>query len=490
MSLRINTNISAIDAHRQLVNTNNSLNKSLRRLSSGLRINGAADDASGMAIADSLKSQALGIAQAIRNANDGIAVVQTADGALEEYINIVNTIRTKAIQAASDLQSSDSRQAIQNDISRLLQEADAIAKTTAFNGRKLLDGSFAGKALHIGAYAYEITSFSIQSATVDNIGLFATTQGSAVTGGSTSVSGLTITVKEGNQDVTYTVGASAEDSTPGVNTTAHSAGSAWAIAQAINSLSAKTGVEATAFTELDNISVSAGTVSGLQINGWTVATVQTQAGDADSALRNAINALSDKTNVIAEFDDDNPGKLRLVSLDGSDIVIGTDTGGNITASGLSNGTTGGKITLSGDQNFTLGSASSYGFADAQVTLDFDKTSLSAIDVTNTLRDANGNFYHASERDAAEWAIKIADAALKQLDAIRGDIGSVQNQLEATVRNLGVTRVNVQAAESQIRDVDFAEESSTFAKFQILAQSGTFALAQANVTAQTVLQLLQ
>ena len=138
MSLRINTNVAALAAHQAMIKNDGLLAASLGRLSSGLRINKAADDAAGMAIADALKSQALGLGQAIRNASDGISVVQTADGALQESINIINTIKTKAIQAAQDGQTTDSRKAIQADINKLMEELDMIAKTTAFNNQKLL----------------------------------------------------------------------------------------------------------------------------------------------------------------------------------------------------------------------------------------------------------------------------------------------------------------------------------------------------------------
>jgi len=153
MGFRINTNIAAMNAHRNAQQTNLGLDKSLGSLSSGLRITKAADDASGMAIADSLRQQAQGLGQAVSNANDGIGVVQTADGALEEYINIANTIRTKAIQAASDGQNLQSRKAIQSDIDRLMEEAQNIASTTSFNGQSLLNGGFQNKSFHIGAYS-------------------------------------------------------------------------------------------------------------------------------------------------------------------------------------------------------------------------------------------------------------------------------------------------------------------------------------------------
>ena len=151
MGLRINTNVDALNAHRNMLKNSNRMSESLSRLSTGMRINKAADDASGMAIADALKSQGLGLGQAVRNATDAISIVQTADGALDESINIVNTIKTKAIQAASDGQTTDTRKTIQNDINKLMDELDAIAKTTSFNGQKLLSGGFTNKKIQIGA---------------------------------------------------------------------------------------------------------------------------------------------------------------------------------------------------------------------------------------------------------------------------------------------------------------------------------------------------
>ena len=170
MALRINTNVSALAAHKNMIKNDNALSASLEKLSSGLRINRAADDASGMAIADSLKSQALGLGQAIRNANDGISMVQTADGALDESIKIVNSIKTKAIQAAQDGQTTESRKAIQSDITKLLEELDMIARTTAFNNQKLLSGNFTDKKFQVGAYSGETISISMGSSESNKVG--------------------------------------------------------------------------------------------------------------------------------------------------------------------------------------------------------------------------------------------------------------------------------------------------------------------------------
>ncbi|MBQ7136202.1 MAG: flagellin B, partial [Campylobacter sp.] len=161
MSFRINTNIAAMNAHANAVVNDRALSSSLGRLSSGLRIQTAADDASGMAIADSLRSQANSLGQAIANANDAVGIIQTADKAMDEQIKILDTIKTKAIQAAQDGQNSDSRRALQNDISRLLEELDMIATTTSFNGQQLLNGNFSNKNFQIGAYSNETAKVSI-----------------------------------------------------------------------------------------------------------------------------------------------------------------------------------------------------------------------------------------------------------------------------------------------------------------------------------------
>ncbi len=471
MGFKINTNVGAMNAHMRSLQNNRALDKSLEALSTGLRINKAADDASGMAIANQLKSQANGLGQAIRNANDGINVAQTADGALEEYTNIINTVRTKAIQAASDGQNADTRNAIQRDINKLLEEANNIAQTTSFNGQKLLDGTFSNKEFHIGAYANETVGIDIANASINNIGAHVDEAGTAVTTDALSSGDLTVNGVD--------VGASTADTASGANTTAHSAASAWAKVNAINSVSNSTGVTATATTTLTgSAAVTAGSIAAgaLTINGIDIGAVTVMNNDSDSALRNAINAVSNQTNVTASIDD---GKLVLTANDGSDITLGgtastdavTHTGDN--SAGV---TQGGIITLVSDKTVALSGANETyaGFTNGQTITASD--ALNSIDVTT--------------RSGAESAIKTTDAALKQIDTIRSQIGSVQNQLESTVRNISVTQVNVTAAESTIRDVDFAAESANLQKRNILAQSGVYAMSQANAAQQNVMRLLQ
>ncbi len=485
MGFRINTNIGAMNAHRNSVMTNKSLNTSLERLSSGLRINRAADDASGMAIADSLRAQAQGLGQAIRNANDGIGIVQTADGALDEYINIINTVRTKAIQAASDGQNTDSRMAIQRDINRLLEEADNIAKTTSFNGLNLLDGSYTDKKFQIGAYANETVNISIDSARTTTLGMFALTTGTTVdTGNALAAGDLTINGVD--------VGASTAGTD---NALGQADTSAWAKMNAINSVRSQTGVVATAKTTVQGADGVAGgtiTAGSVYINGIDLGDVTFSANDSTGTLAAAINRITDQTGVTASIVEG--GKLLLTSEDGWNINISSDAAGttaiaaaDATALGITNTsvnggaaaalavTNGGAITLESDNAITI----------AGNNPSFAGLTAGTISVGNSISTADVTTF-----DAAQLTIKKADHALAQLDRIRSDIGSVQNQLESTIRNISVTQVNVTAAESQIRDVDFALESANFSKYNILAQSGSYALSQANAVQQNVLRLLQ
>jgi len=474
MGFRINTNIGAMNAHRNAQNTNIHLDKSLQALSSGLRINTAADDASGLAIANQLKSQATGLGQSINNANDGIGVAQTADGALDEYENIINIVRTKSIQAASDGQNADSRMAIQRDITKLLEEANNIATTTSFNGQKLLDGNFQNKAFHIGAYSEETVGINIANTQIDTIGRHVDTTGSAHVDTTTLTAGA-VTINTDALTSAINVGATSADLGKAGDTVslAHSSNSAWAKAIAINAIANKTEVTAVASTEVNGIAVVSGTISAGQmtINGIDIGKVHVKSSDSDDSLMNAINAQTDKTGVVATNDG---GKLSLHSTDGSDIIV---SGAVSATTGLAQAKNTGDITLISDHSVRVSvGGDKLGFAtDARLSKEKSST-LSDIDVTT--------------REGAEKAIRSTDAALKQLDAIRSDIGSTQNQLESTIRNISVTQVNVTAAESQIRDVDFAQESANFAKHNILAQSGSYAMSQANSVQQNVMKLLQ
>jgi len=392
MGFRINTNIGAMNAHRNSLMTNLGIDKSLNSLSSGFRINKAADDASGMAIANKLRQQALGLGQAILNSNDGIGVVQIADGALDEYTKILDTIRTKSIQAASDGQSLDTRRKIQADINRLRQEAQHISISTSFNGQNLLNGSYQNKSFHIGAYAGETVNISIGNTQVDNVARFALVSGATGIDATSAAS---------------TAGSAAANATIAVTITTDSGGT---------------------ITVATTVKHGAGAHSSKEMVQDVVDAFNTKAQEDDAEIRASSFV----------FDKDKYG----IRLDSALEFTTEHDGGDDLGSGV------------------VGLLNSFG----------------TLDVTS--------------QDAAELAIITTDYALKDLDNIRSDIGSVQNQLESTVRNISVTKVNVSAAESQLRDVDFAKESANFSKHQILAQSGVYAMTQANAVQQNVLKLLQ
>lgn len=324
MALRINTNIAAMTAHKNMIKNDNGLSSSLEKLSSGLRINRAADDASGMAIADSLRSQSLGLGQAIRNANDGISMVQTADGALDEAINIVNTIKTKTIQAAQDGQTTESRQAIQADINKLLEELDIIARTTAFNGQKLLSGQFTNKKFQVGAYSGETIGISIGSAE--------TTKTGHVTTASLNASGvgevrLGIYSNTLNQEISLQSVSLAFDNTR--------ENSMAALTDAINRVADLTGVTAQVKVEVSSsAAVAAGsTGSDFSVNGVVIGSLSVLANDADGSLVNAINTKTSQHGVVASVDE--AGFLTLTSTDGRAIQISGDTGVTLMGSNLS-----------------------------------------------------------------------------------------------------------------------------------------------------------
>ncbi|PPB56639.1 flagellin B [Campylobacter hyointestinalis] len=518
MGFRINTNIGAMNAHTNAVVNNRSLDGSLGKLSSGLRIQTAADDASGMSIADSLRAQASGLGQAVKNANDAIGIVQTADKAMDEQIKILDTIKTKAIQAAQDGQNSDSRRALQNDISRLLEELDNIAKTTSFNGQQLLNGSFSNKEFQIGAYSNETAKVSIGATDSNSIGhtRFETTMNTVW---KLSAGGGDITVKLSGIDG-FPAGYTFKSISKGVLRV----DGFKAVAEQVNALADQTGVKASAKNvQVMSVAVRGGDIKGLKINGVLIGDITIKAGDDGNILTAAINARKDETGVEASIEN---GKLTLATKDGRAINVDTTSAGGFSLAG--GGNTGSKqsgIAYLGQLTFTrqdardikvgingfsaafstIGGMSAGFLSSTTVTKAFNQASvnlkyMNSGNITSTIAKAMGYFNGGETATAqsggvntfagAQAMIDIAESAQKTLDRIRADLGSVQNQLVSTINNISVTQVNVKSAESQIRDVDFAEESANFSKYNILAQSGSYAMSQANTVQQNVLKLLQ
>ncbi|KAJ9779725.1 flagellin A [Campylobacter jejuni] len=578
MGFRINTNIGALNAHANSVVNANELDKSLSRLSSGLRINSAADDASGMAIADSLRSQAATLGQAINNGNDAIGILQTADKAMDEQLKILDTIKTKATQAAQDGQSLKTRTMLQADINRLMEELDNIANTTSFNGKQLLSGNFTNQEFQIGSSSNQTIKASIGPTQSSKIGVTRFETGSqSFTSG---VVGLTIKNYNGLEDFKF-------DSV--VISTSVGTGLG-ALAEEINKSADKTGVRATYDVKTTGAyAIKAGTTSqDFAINGVIIGKVEYKDGDENGSLISAINAVKDTTGVQASKDEngklvltsadgrgikitgdigvgagilgtqkENYGRLSLVKNDGRDINIsGTnlsaigmgaanlisqssvslrESKGQIDANvadamGFNSYAGGGKQIIVGyssvsaymDSNgFSQGSGFSVGSGkNMSAVLTDSLVLLSAMSAATastvytvskgsgfsdgsgnsqfaTLKTSAGNLAGTVDKSAGVTTLKgamavmdIAETATTNLDQIRADIGSVQNQLQVTINNITVTQVNVKAAESTIRDVDFASESANFSKYNILAQSGSYAMSQANAVQQNVLKLLQ
>ena len=487
----INTNIKAMNAQVNSNAVSRQITNSLEKLSSGLRINKSADDASGMAIADSLRSQANTLGQAIRNTNDAIAMVQVADKAMDEQIKILDSIKSKAAQAAQDTQNYDSRAAIQRDVIRLIEQLDNIAFQTSYNGLKMLSGGFTNKEFQVGAYSNETIKASIGATSSDKIGATRRETSTNVTASGTSTLQFTVN----GQDITL------ENVT--IST---SAGTGLGVlAQTINKNSDVLGnIRATAQVKsTGSAQIAAGNVTAMEINGIAIGDVVVEDADKNGNLRNAINKYTTETGVIASVD--TAGRLNLTSVDGRGIQLG---GTHNAVTGLADTAENyGRLTLvnlaSNDVVVTDTNAAGidanlnqfqHSFNLRAVTGIFDKDEIQAgggFGNAEAYNDAQQNFgAGVTTREGAMIVMDIAESGIKLLDKIRSDIGSAQQQLEVTLNNISVTQVNVKAAESGIRDVDFGSESSNFSKQNILIQSGSYALSQANASQQNVLRLLQ
>ena len=516
MGFRINTNVAAMNSHTTGMMNNRSLNNSLEKLSSGLAINKAADDSSGMAIADSLRSQANTLGQAIKNGNDGIGIIQVADKAMDEQVKILDTIKVKATQAAQDGQTEETRKMLQQDIGKLMEEMDNIASTTSFNGQSLLSGSYSNKEFQIGAYSNQTVKLSIGPTSSDKVGGTRFETGSTIT--EAHIADLKFKSVDGIHDIELESTVISTSAGTGIG----------ALAETINKNSNQLGVKAsTTVLSTGSTNVTAGDAKDLTINGVKIGDVNDiKENDSDGKLIAAINRLSDKHGMEATIDE--RGNLNLRSLDGRGMkvttsggslgsVLGMASGDGVSADKLENygrltltRLSGRDILMSGASvSKTLGTVS-----EATVNLRGTKAgySVDQASAMGTFANKNTSVYSAARLPAdglagnykgmagvgagvttlkgAMAVMDIAETATKMLDSVRGNLGSTQNQLVATINNISVTQVNVKAAESQIRDVDFASESANFKKHNILAQSGSYAMSQANSIQQNVMRLLQ
>ncbi len=521
MGFIVNTNTAAMISTTQANLNSKGLTSSLEKLSSGLKINRAADDASGLAIADSLRSQANSLKQALSNANDAVGIIQIADKAMAQQVAIVDTIKTKATQAAQDGQSTASRKAIQSDIKLLMNQLDNIAGNTSYNGKQLLSGNFVNREFQIGAYSRNTVQASIEATSTDKLGHIRaeTTKVGGITG-----SGITQLEFKGSHipNGALKMESVVIDSKAGTGI--------GALAEVINKNSSTLGVRASYKVEtLGNQAVKEGSsIKDLKINDVIVGTLSDiKANDSDGRLVATINEKKDETGVFAAIDE--RGHLKLTSADGRAIDIKSgDTAGLKSNFGIDEGFNGGRLTLVASGAIDIVVEDVYDNAGTKgalaTAMNLDANGKSAMTEANfnfrgTLNgfsslqaDAMGVFANSSSLnyptttgvlatdsvlgagvvtlEGAMTVMDIADSAIKQLDSIRSGLGSAQNELEAAINNISVTQTNVKASESGIRDVDFAEESANFSKMNILVQSGSYALTQANAVQQNILKLLQ
>ena len=471
--LTISTNVASLNAQRQLQKNNNALSRSFQRLSSGMRINSASDDAAGLAITNRLTSQVRGLNQAARNANDGISLAQTAESALGETNGMLQRIRELAVQAANDTYTASDRAAIQTEVDQLLSEVDRIATQTEFNGRALLDGSFNNLKLHVGANANQNISYSIDSARVFALGAVAEQTTASV--GATALGANDLTLNG------VLVGASA--STEDTLSSTGNAASAVAKAAAINAGTADHGVIAT--VEANTLTIAGGVgadtfaAADLLINGVDVGAVTVLAGDTDFALRDAINAVADRTGVLATLD--GGGNLLLTASDGRNIDISGANADGVAGTAFAadpTGTTYGTITLQSDDSFSIGGATpgNAGLAGFVGTV-----------AVNTA--VNASTVNLGTQSGANSAISLLDTAIRQVSTQQANLGAILSRMNAAVSNLSAASENISAARGRIRDADFAAETAQFSKNQIMQQASTAMLAQANVSNQVALQLI-
>ena len=492
MALFINTNLSSLTARRNLDVSNDALGLSLQRLSSGLRINSARDDAAGLSISTRFTAQINGFNQAIRNSNDGISLAQTAEGALNETTNILQRIRELSVQSANDTNNDSDRAAIQQEVGQLINELDRIANTANFNGSKILNGDFINKNLQVGANTGDQLSISLSGAQTDQLARQARYEAESFVSlnSISSTNALTITSARGAFGIRGTVKI---DDT--VSTTFNSS-SAIAKAAAINDSSASTGVRAIVGpTVLSASSFSA--VVGTQLdethyvmlNNHKLSGFKIEDNDASGTLVDAINSLYNETGVTAEIN--SRGVLVLTAEDGRNIdlqfsdnmlagEIGFDAFAGVNAASISIGQerfiATGNISLQSNDLFEVyGDSSVIGFTNTGVYGVNSEHSVSTIDV--------------SSHDGAVQALDTVDLALEHVSYQRAQLGALQSKLESTINNLSTTSENLSASRSRILDADFATETAALSRNQIIQQAGVSILSQANQSSQIVLSLL-
>ena len=497
MGTVIQTNVSSLNAQRSLTKSNDALQTTFQRLSTGLRINSAKDDAAGLQISNKLTSQINGLGVAQKNANDGISLAQTAEGALQETTNLLQRIRDLSIQSANGSNSAGQRNALNAEVGQLQQEINRIAVTTAFGGRNLLDGTFGSTSLQVGSQAFETINITIGSFGAGNIGnqtrdlnLLAGAAGVTQLGG--AIVGADLTAVASTVGGALTVNGDAL-----AVATSAAASSAKDVKESINGVSSSTGVSA-----------ESRTVTGVAFTNDTYSFNLTGSNIATPVNITATVANGDQTE-IAEAINDQAGKTGITAtIEGTEVILTSEAGDDILFEAFNTAAAGTGTIL--NRNFTgqtqlaastgiLSSAagSDTGRVVGTVRLSSDSafTTTGVVTIDGTITTNTSNLDSVSNIDistqiGSQTALNVIDSALGKVDSARSQLGAVQNRLTSTIANLGNIVENVSAARSRVRDTDFAVETASLAKNQVLQQAGLSILSQANASSQSVLSLLQ
>jgi len=479
MASYINTNISSLNAQRNLTSSSGALATSLQRLSSGLRINSAKDDAAGLAISERMTSQIKGMTQASRNANDGISLTQTAEGDMVQIGNNLQRMRELAVQSANASNSGGDRAALDAEFQALSQEIDRVASNSSFNGVKLLDGSFSQQKFQIGANATaadSITVDKIDSARTSSLGQyngFTNQTLGAITNG--AAANLTITMaKSSGSPETITVNSVSTD--------------AKSIAAAINSsnvdgLSAKAKATTATTTQTNTGLTTAGTDS-FDLNGVSISV--TGSLDATTRRANVMKAINDQSSVTGVVASDTGSGVKLTAADGRNITVGAISNAGGSDASLANyGLAAATTTSTVEVTYVKPSGGNV------ASIDIDGAGMAANTPINAV--ATGKAISAVDiktADNASGALASLDAALNTINSSRAQLGAVQNRFTSVVASLQTTTENLSASRSRIQDADFAAETAQLTRGQILQQAGTAMLAQANSLPNGVLSLLR
>ncbi|MFN4351572.1 MAG: flagellin [Hylemonella sp.] len=496
MASIINTNISSLTAQRNQGTSQASLSTAIQRLSSGLRINSARDDAAGLAISERFTSQIRGLNQAVRNANDGVSLAQTAEGSLKASSDILQRVRELAVQSANATNSASDRQALNQEVSQLVAELDRIAQTTEFNGQKLLDGTFGSARFQVGANAGQTivaSTANLRTSQYGNnqvIGSGPSTQNAAWGTNGVLLDTLAVNGALGTANVTVALSSTAK-----------------AAADSINLQTASTGVTASARTDVQLTFGAAGAYSlVLRSDNSADETVSfaisaTSGADGLSSAVSAINEKSSKTGVIASLNTAGTG-IMLTNSTGNDIRVGdttTTNAGAVTVAKYAATLTGSLSSVGANVTLTANTTADNSLTSGYVTLDSDKSfavdGLNGVLADDIFIDANSTLKKVSNLDVttvvkASDALKTVDSALSFLSGERAKLGALQSRFDTTIANLQVTSENLTASRSRILDADFAAETAALSRAQILQQAATAMVAQANQLPQGVLALLR